>query len=103
MLVIFLFELSSFFRTNNKYESHIKRCGKNDFCGAVMPSKDTKIIEFNQYLKFDKASSIIYADLESLIKRTDGCKNNFEKLSRKKVSEQLACGYSMSTTWTLLV
>ena len=31
-----------------------------------MPSKDTKIWEFNQYQKFDKAP-FIYADLECLI------------------------------------
>ena len=32
-----------------------------------MPSKDTKILEFNKYRKSDKAPFIIYADLESLI------------------------------------
>ena len=34
-----------------------------------MPSESTKILEFNQYRKY-----IICADLESLIKRIDGCK-----------------------------
>ena len=34
-----------------------------------MPSEDTKISEFNQYQKSDNTSSIIYADLESLIKK----------------------------------
>ena len=33
-----------------------------------MSSEDTKILEMNQYQVFDKASSVIYADLESLIK-----------------------------------
>ena len=33
-----------------------------------MPSEGTKILEFNQYQKFNKTSFIIYADLESLIK-----------------------------------
>ena len=33
-----------------------------------MPSKDTKILEFNEYRKSDKTPSIIYADLEFLIK-----------------------------------
>ena len=32
-----------------------------------MPSEDTKILEFNQYQKFDKATFIIYADLECII------------------------------------
>ena len=33
-----------------------------------MPSKDTEILEFNQYQKSDKAPFVIYADLECLIK-----------------------------------
>ena len=41
-----------------------------------MGPEDTKTLEFNQYLKSDKAPFIIYADLESLIDKTDGYKNN---------------------------
>ena len=33
-----------------------------------MPSEGTNILQFNQYQKSDKTPSIIYADLESLIK-----------------------------------
>ena len=33
----------------------------------MVPSADTKILEFNQYQKSYKASFIIYADLESLV------------------------------------
>ena len=62
-----LFELSSF------------------VCGVVIPSKHTKTLYFNQYQKSDKTPFIIYADLESLIRRTDGCKNTL----RKKWSFQL--------------
>ena len=47
-----------------------------------MPFEDTKILEFNQYQKSDKASFIIYTDLECLMKKTDGCKNNPENSSR---------------------
>ena len=48
-----------------------KLCENKDFRGIIMPSKDTKILGFNQYKKSDTAPSIIYADLESLIKRMD--------------------------------
>ena len=41
-----------------------------------MLSEDTKILQFNQYQKFDKAPFIIYADLECLIEKIDGCKND---------------------------
>ena len=50
------------FRTKNKLQSHNKACENKDFCNTVMPSEDTKILEFNQYKKPDKAV-IIYADL----------------------------------------
>ena len=36
-----------------------------------MPSEDTKILEFNQYQKSDKAPFIIYADLEYIIEMID--------------------------------
>ena len=62
------------FATKNKLESHKKVCDNKEFCNIVMPSEDTKILEFNQNQKSDKAPFIIYTDLESLIEKTDGCK-----------------------------
>ena len=44
-------------------------------------------------------SHIIYADIESLIKKIDGCANNPEKSSTTKIGEHIHCGYSMSATW----
>ena len=43
-----------------------------------MPSEGTKILQFNQYHKSDKAPFIIYADLECMIEKIEGCKNNPE-------------------------
>ena len=43
-----------------------------------MPSEDTKLLEFNQCHKFDKALFIIYANLECIIEKIDRCKNNPE-------------------------
>ena len=43
-----------------------------------MPSEDTEILEFNQYQKYDKAPFIIYVDLQYIIEKIDGCKNNPE-------------------------
>ena len=37
------------------------------FCIVLIPSKGTKILEFNQYQKF-------HADLEGLVEKVDGCK-----------------------------
>ena len=46
------------------------------FCNVVMSSEDTKILEFNQYQKANKAPLIIYADLECIIEKTSECKNS---------------------------
>ena len=62
-----------------------------------MPSDDTKILEFNQYQKSDKAPFIIYADLECITEKIDGCKNNPDNSSTIKVSEYGPSGFSMST------
>ena len=43
-----------------------------------MSSSKGDILQFNQNIKSDKMSYIIYADLESLIKKIDGCANNPE-------------------------
>ena len=62
-----------------------------------MPSEDTKMLEFNQCQKPDKAPFIIYTDLECIIEKINGCKNNPENLSATKVSERVPSGFSMST------
>ena len=62
-----------------------------------MPHDDTKILEFNHYQKSDKALFIIYADLECIIEKIDGCKDNPENSSTTKVSEHIPSGFSMSS------
>ena len=45
-----------------------------------MPSEKDKILEFNQYMKSDKMPHIIYAEIESLIKKKiDGCAKNLQQ------------------------
>ena len=55
-----------------------------------MSSKHTKILEFNQY-------QIIYADLECIIEKIDGCKNDPENSSTTKLSKHIPSSFSMST------
>ena len=76
--------------------SFFRKCKNKDFCNIIMPSEDTKILEFNQYQKSDKAPFIIYADLEHIIENIDGCKNNAKNSCTKKVSEHIPSGFSMS-------
>ena len=62
-----------------------------------MLSEDTKILEFNQYRKSDNAPFIISADLECILEKIDGCKNNAENSSTTKVSEYFPSGFSIFT------
>ena len=62
-----------------------------------MPSEDTEILEFNQYQKSDKASLIVYPDLECIIENIDGCKNNTKNSTATKASEHIPSRFSIST------
>ena len=65
MIILTVWIVSS----KNKLESHKKLFENKDFSGVVIPSEDTKILEFHQDQKSNNASSIIYANLESIIKK----------------------------------
>ena len=43
------------FAKENKQQSHKKVYESKAFCNVAMPSEDTKILELNQYQKFNKA------------------------------------------------
>ena len=86
-----------FFATETKLQSYKRVCERKDFCNIIMPYDDTKILEFNQYKKSDIVPFIIYADLEFVIKKIDGCKNNHENSSTTNVSGHIPSGFSMST------
>ena len=66
-----------------------------------MPSEDNKTSEFNQYEKSDKSPFFIYADLECLIEKIDGYKNNSGNSSTTKVDKHIPSGFSMSTILSL--
>ena len=51
-----------------------------------------------QNQKSDKVAFIIYADLECIIEKIDGCKNNPKNSSTTKESKHIPSGFSMSTT-----
>ena len=65
-----------------------------------MLCKDTKMLELNQYKKSDKAAFINYADIECLINKIDGCKNNPENSSATKVGEHIPSRFSMCTIFS---
>ena len=67
------------------------------FCIIIISSGDTKILESNQYQKSDKAPFIIYAVLECLTEKIDGCKNNPENLLTTKIDGHIQSGFLTST------
>ena len=75
------------FGTKNKLDSNKKVRENETFCNVIMLSDSTKLLELKQSQKSDKAPFINYADLECIIEKIDACKNNSEKLSATKVSE----------------
>ena len=96
MVVFIVWIVSILLHQKKKLESHKKVCENKDFRDAIMPFEDTKILEFIQYQKSDKAPFIIYADLEGIIEKIDGCKNNPQNPCIPKVSEHIPSGFSIS-------
>ena len=72
-------------------------CKNKDFCKVIVPSEDTKTLEFNQYQKSHQAPFVIYPDLECLIEKIAGCKYNPENPSTTKVGKLIASAFPMST------
>ena len=95
--MIFIVCIAFILARGKKIESRKRACENKDFCNVIMSFEDTKILEFNQYQKSNKAPFIIYADLACIIEKIDGCKNNPENSSTAKVSEHIPSGFSMST------
>ena len=59
-------------------------CEEKEFFDVVIPSEDTQILEFNQYWKSDNTPSILYSDLEYLIKKKMNAKIIFKNHLRQK-------------------
>ena len=85
-------ELSSFLQNKNRLESQWKSFENKIFCNIVILSEVTNILKFDHYQKSHKPPYFIYADLESLIEKTDGCKSNLEKWSKTNVGEHIISG-----------
>ena len=71
------------FGIESEPDSYRKECENRHFCNVLIPSKDTKILEFNQNKKF--SPFIIYTDIECLIEKIYGYKNNSQNPSTMKV------------------
>ena len=73
-MVIFIVWIAFVLLQWKKHELHTKVFER--FYNIIMLCEDSKILEYNQYQKSNKAPFVIYANLECLIAKIDGCKNN---------------------------
>ena len=74
---------------------------KKDFCNVIIPSEDTKILDFNKYQTFDEIPFIIYGGLKFIIEKVDRYKNKAENWSTAKASKHIPSGFLMSTISSL--
>ena len=61
------------YRTENKLYAHKKICENKEYCNTEMPSPNNNLIKYNQGEKSLKLPFVIYADLESILKKIDTC------------------------------
>ena len=85
------------YTTENKFKKHKKICENHNYCYEEMPGKDYKMLKYNHGKKSMKVPFIIYADLESLLKKMNTCHNNPEKSSTTKINKHTPSGYSLLT------
>ena len=71
------------FRTKNERKPHKNYVKLKGFYGIVMTSEKNNILGFNQYTKSDKMPYIIYADIESLIKKKEMDVQTIRKIRRQ--------------------
>ena len=55
-----------------------------------------KYVKIYQHQKSDKDPFIIYADLECLTEKTDGCKNNPKNSFNTQIDERIPLGFPMT-------
>ena len=62
-----------------KLERHKKVCENHNYCCVEMPNEDNQISKHSHGEKSMEAPFIIYADLESLLKKMSKCYDSLEK------------------------
>ncbi|KYN13288.1 hypothetical protein ALC57_14524 [Trachymyrmex cornetzi] len=61
-----------YFHSNERLQLHIVDCQRINDCAIRLPSNDNKWLSFNNYNRKERVSFVVYADLECILKKTDG-------------------------------
>ena len=84
------------YRTKEALEKHMKVCKDKDYCYIDMPEKGASL-KYHPVVKSMRDQFVIYADIESLLKKIDTCINDPSKSSTTKKNKHEICGYSLVT------
>ena len=71
------------FASKKSLEKHMKVCKDKDYCYIEMP-KEGESLGYHSGVKSMKAPCIIFADIESLLRKMDTCANDPSKSSTEK-------------------
>ena len=71
-----MFELFTFFRTDNALKKHERLCENSDYCSVEMSIKLNKNLEYNYGEKSLKTPFVISVDLECLLLKQQPCQYN---------------------------
>ena len=92
-----MYKLPFSYRTENKLKKHHPLCKNQDYCYVEMLKEANKILKNNHREKSLKILFIIYADLESLLKKMSTCHKNLEKSSTTKINKHTPSGCLLFT------
>lgn len=87
------------FRSDSKLQAHKVCCFKQNDCQIEMPGCDENIIEFKNYNKQLKVPFIIYADVESILKKPDIQFSKSENTVAYQQHEAYSVGYYFKCTY----
>ena len=74
----------------------MKSCEDKDYCYTEMLKKG-ETLKYHPGVKSMKASYLIVADIESLLRKMNTCSNDPNKSSTEKKNKHKMCGYSLFT------
>ena len=69
------------FRIENKFKTHKNVCKNHDYCYVEMPKEHNKILKYKHGEKSTKVPLIVYAHMESLLKKKTSTSYNNRKKS----------------------
>ena len=84
------------YRTKEALEKRMKVCEDKDYCDIGIPKKGESL-KYHPGVKSMRAPYVIFADIESLLRKMDTCANDSSKSSTTQLNKHEMCGSSLVT------